>query len=92
MTGGRYYGNGGFRWPALIAQVAGMVAAALWLNASSPYIGPLASRAGGSLGSDFSVFLGLFVGGAVYWLLARGAVRAEGGATGDPASYEPSSS
>lgn len=89
MTGGRYHGSGGFRWPALIGQAAGMIAAALWLNASPPYVGPLASRVGGSLGSDFSVFLGLFVGGAVYWLLARRAVRAEGNATASPASYEP---
>jgi purine-cytosine permease-like protein len=90
MTGGRYYGSGGFRWPALIAQGAGMVAAAMWLNAYSPYVGPLASRIGGSLGSDFSVFGGLLVGGAVYWLLARRTIRAEGDATAGPASYEPS--
>jgi hypothetical protein len=61
----------------------------VWLNAYSPYVGPLASRVGGSFGSDFSVFLGLLTGGAVYWLLTRRAVRAEGDATGTPASYEP---
>src|ERR1022692_970358 len=65
---GRYFRNGGFHWPAIIAQVLGMIAAALWLNAYSPYVGFLASRAGGPFGSDFSVFIGLFVGGAVYWL------------------------
>jgi hypothetical protein len=42
-----------------------MAVAALWLNAYSPYVGPFASRNGGSLGSDFSVFLGPFVVGAV---------------------------
>ena len=43
--GGRYFRNGGFHWPALIAQIAGGVAAALWLNAFSEtslsYVGPL---------------------------------------------------
>jgi purine-cytosine permease-like protein len=83
--GGRYFRNGGFHWPAIIAQVVGMVVAALWLNAYPPYVGPLASRNGGSLlGSDFSVFLGLIVGGGLYWLLAGRRVRAEGSAT--PAS------
>jgi NCS1 family nucleobase:cation symporter-1 len=79
--GGRYFRRGGVHWPAIIAQVIGMVAAALWLNAYSPYVGPLASRVGGSFGSDFSVFIGLIVGGAIYWVLAGRAVRAEGEAT-----------
>ncbi len=82
----RYFRNGGFHWPAIIAQVLGMIAAAFWLNAYSPYVGFLASRAGGPFGSDFSVFIGLFVGGAVYWLLAGRAVRAEGRATPVPAA------
>jgi nucleobase:cation symporter-1, NCS1 family len=85
MRGGRYYRNGGFHWPAIVAQVIGMVAAALWLNAFSTtalsYVGPLASRNGGPLGSDFSVFIGLIVGGVVYYVLARRSVRAEGEAT-----------
>jgi nucleobase:cation symporter-1, NCS1 family len=81
--GGRYFRNGGVFWPAIIAQVVGMVAAALWLNAYSPYVSPLSSRVGGS---DFSVFMGLFFGGLVYWLLARRRVRAEGEAT--PATVE----
>jgi purine-cytosine permease-like protein len=84
--GGRYFSSGGFHWPAIVAQVLGMAAAALWLNAYSPYVGYLASRYGGPLGSDFSVFLGLIVGGAVYWLLAGSAVRAEGAATSPPAA------
>lgn len=86
VTGGRYYGKGGVRWQALVAQAVGMVAACSWLNAYPPYVGPLARRIGGSLGSDLSVFLGLFVGGATYWLLAGRQVRAEGEATGDPLS------
>jgi nucleobase:cation symporter-1, NCS1 family len=76
--GGRYFRQGGVHWPAIIAQVVGMVAAALWLNAYSPYVSPLSSRVGGS---DFSVFMGLIVGGLVYWLLARNNVRAEAEAT-----------
>jgi nucleobase:cation symporter-1, NCS1 family len=74
--GGRYYRGGGVHWPAIIAQVIGMVAAALWLNAYSPYVSPLSSRVGGS---DFSVFMGLFFGGVTYWLLARNSVQAEAG-------------
>jgi cytosine/uracil/thiamine/allantoin permease len=84
--GGRYFSSDGFHWPAIVAQVLGMAAAALWLNAYSPYVGYLASRYGGPFGSDFSVFIGLIVGGAVYWLLAGSAVRAEGAATPLPAA------
>jgi nucleobase:cation symporter-1, NCS1 family len=72
--GGLYYRHGGVHWPAIIAQAVGMVAAALWLNAYSPYVSPLSSRVGGS---DFSVFMGLIVGGVSYWLLARRSVKAE---------------
>ena len=59
-----------------------MIAAALWLNAYPPYVGPLASRFGGPLGSDFSVFLGLIVGGGAYWLLAAGPSGPRAGRTG----------
>jgi purine-cytosine permease-like protein len=80
--GGRYFRRGGVHWPAIIAQLAGGAAAYLWLNASSGGVlasaGPLSSR---NDGSDFSVFIGLFVGGSIYWLLARTTVRAEGEAT-----------
>ena len=79
--GGRYFRAGGVHWPAIIAQALGMICAALWLNAFSPYVGPLASRIGGPFGSDFSVFIGLAVGGLVYWLLAARRVRAEGAET-----------
>jgi hypothetical protein len=61
-----------------------MIAAALWLNAYSPYVGPLASWIGGPLGSDLSVFAGFIVGGGLYWLLASPTVRAEGRATPEP--------
>ena len=85
-SGGLYYRRGGAGWPALIALAAGMIAAALWLNAYPPFVGPLASRLGGPLGSDFSVLLGLIVGGGGYWLLARRTVRAEGLAAPDVVS------
>ena len=81
-SGGRYFRNGGVHWPAVIAQLVGGAAAYLWLNASSGGVlasaGPLSSR---SDGSDFSVLIGLIVGGAIYYLLARKTVRAEGEAT-----------
>ncbi len=84
--GGRYYRNGGIHWPAIIAQVVGGVCAYLWLNASSggtlASTGPLSSR---NDGSDFSVFIGLFVGGLLYYLLARNAVTKEGEVTPVPA-------
>lgn len=73
-SGGRYYGNGGIHWPAMIAQGVGMVAAALWLNAYSPYVSVLSSHVDGS---DFSVFMGLFFGGITYYLLARKSVKAQ---------------
>jgi NCS1 family nucleobase:cation symporter-1 len=86
-SGGRYYRNGGVHWPAVIAQVVGGVAAFLWLNASSggtlASVGPLSSR---NMGSDFSVFIGLFIGGLVYLALAGRAVRAEGTDTPVPAA------
>jgi nucleobase:cation symporter-1, NCS1 family len=75
---GRYCRRGGAHWPAIIAQLAGMVAAVLWLNAYSPHVSPLSSRIGGS---DFSAFLGLIVGGGLYFALARRTVRAEGEAS-----------
>lgn len=85
-SGGLYYRGNGVHWPALIAQAAGMIAAALWLNAYPPYVGPLASRIGGPLGSNLSVFTGLIVGGGLYWLLAGRRVRAEGMSTPMPVS------
>ncbi len=79
---GRYFRTGGVHWPAIVAQVTGGVAAYLWLNASSGGVlasrGPLSSRADGS---DFSVFIGLIVGGLVYYVLAARQVRADGEAT-----------
>ncbi|MHB1853926.1 MAG: purine-cytosine permease family protein [Acidimicrobiales bacterium] len=72
--GGLYYRSGGIHWPAIIAQVVGMVAAFSWLDAYSPYVSWLSSHFDGS---DFSVFMGLFFGGLVYWLLAARGVKRE---------------
>jgi nucleobase:cation symporter-1, NCS1 family len=85
--GSVYFRHGGIHWPAIIAQLLGMGAAATWLNAYSPYVGYFAARNGGPLGSDFSVFIGLLVGGIVYFLLAGRAVQAEGNQTPVPAQY-----
>ena len=71
--GGRYWRSGGIHVPGVVAQVAGMVASCLWIDTSA-FVGPLSSR---TAGSDLSFFMGLIVGGAVYWLLARRSVRAE---------------
>jgi purine-cytosine permease-like protein len=57
----------GFSTPGLIAQAAGMVASALWLN-TTIFAGPLAAMTGGL---DLSVPAGLLVAGLVYLLLAR---------------------
>ena len=77
--GGLYFRSGGVHWPAIVAQLAGGVAAYVWLNASSggvlASVGPLSRITGGS---DFSVFSGLLVGGLTYYLLAGREIRAEG--------------
>ena len=70
---GRYWRSGGFFLPGLVAQLLGMAASAIWINASA-FVGPLSSAAGST---DFSVFTGLGVGGLVYWLLARRTVTKE---------------
>ncbi len=82
----RYFRHRGVYWPAVIAQVVGMGCAALWLNAYSPYVGYFAARNGGPDGSDFRVFIGLIVGGVIYYALASRTVRAEGEATSAPAA------
>ena len=65
--GGAYWYQGGINPAGIIAQIAGMVASALWLN-SSLFQGPLSTLFNNS---DMSVFTGLLVGGVLYWLLAR---------------------
>ncbi|MEU6999156.1 cytosine permease [Nonomuraea sp. NPDC046570] len=60
-------GPGQVRWSAIIAQVVGMAAAALWIN-STVFVGPISAATGGS---DFSIFAGFLVAGAVYAALDR---------------------
>jgi purine-cytosine permease-like protein len=71
--GGRYWRSGGFHLPGVIAQIAGMTAACLWID-SPAFVGPLSSR---TAGSDMSFFMGLIAGGLIYYLLARRSVQAE---------------
>ncbi|MFF4987782.1 purine-cytosine permease family protein [Streptosporangium saharense] len=65
--GGPYHGRGGIRWNGILAQAAGMVAAALWIN-SAAFTGPLSQATGGS---DLSIFAGFAVAGLVYAALER---------------------
>jgi purine-cytosine permease-like protein len=78
--GGLYWRNGGIHWPAIIAQVIGMVAALMWINAAfdyPAYTGPISDHFPGLHGGDFSWALGIVVGALVYWALAARSVRRE---------------
>ncbi|MFI6812143.1 purine-cytosine permease family protein [Nonomuraea sp. NPDC050328] len=61
-----------YRWPALIAQVVGMAAAALWIN-STAFVGWVSQATGGT---DFSIFAGFLVAAGVYAALDRRPVPA----------------
>jgi cytosine/uracil/thiamine/allantoin permease len=66
--GSLYWSKGGVHWPALIAQLVGMVAsmAALSPTFSVPHwVNPIAFHSG----ADFSVFTGVAAGGIVYAVL-----------------------
>jgi nucleobase:cation symporter-1, NCS1 family len=81
---GLYWRSGGIHWPAIIAQVIGMVAAMMWINASSDYpayAGPLSNHFPGLHGGDLSWALGIIVGAGVYWLLASRTVPREAAAS-----------
>jgi nucleobase:cation symporter-1, NCS1 family len=69
-AGGLYWFRGGVHWPALAAQALGTLASVLAFSQTF-YTGPIASALGGA---DFSVFTGIFVGGAAYLVLARRSV------------------
>jgi len=82
--GGLYWRNGGIHWPAVIAQVVGMVAALMWINAAfdfPSYTGPISNHFPGLHGGDFSWALGIVVGAALYWALAGRQVRQEAAQT-----------
>jgi nucleobase:cation symporter-1, NCS1 family len=77
---GIYWRNGGIHWPAVIAQIVGMVAALMWINAAfayPSYAGPLSNHFPGLQGGDFSWAIGIVVGALFYWLLGGRSVRAE---------------
>src|SRR5580692_4110381 len=77
---GLYWRNGGIHWPAIIAQVVGMVAALLWINAATAfpaYTGPISNHFPGLAGGDLSWAIGIVVGALVYWALAARSVRRE---------------
>ena len=81
---GLYWRNGGIHWPAIIAQVVGMVAALMWINASfakPPYTGPISNHFPGLVGGDFSWAIGIVVGALLYWALAGRGVRREAAQT-----------
>jgi NCS1 family nucleobase:cation symporter-1 len=78
--GGLYYANGGFVWPAMIAQVVGMYAAisALATTFHLPrWLNPLtyATRDSYGYGADFSIFLGIAVAGLLYLVLGWTTVK-----------------
>jgi NCS1 family nucleobase:cation symporter-1 len=80
-----YWGNGGFRWPAVIAFLVGMAASAFCLN-SSVFQGPISSAANDA---DFSVLAGVVVPAVLYYFLAAAQIRKENqllGANEPPAS------
>jgi purine-cytosine permease-like protein len=85
-AGGIYWHSGGFNIPGLVAQLVGMLATASWLNAYPAWTSPLSNHTGGA---DFSVFMGALFGGGVYYLLARGTVRAEVEVTEPEGAPEP---
>jgi nucleobase:cation symporter-1, NCS1 family len=77
---GVYWRNGGIHWPAVIAQVVGMVAALMWINASGDfpsYTGPISNHFPGLVGGDFSWVLGIVVGAGLYFALGARGVRKE---------------
>jgi NCS1 family nucleobase:cation symporter-1 len=83
---GIYWRSGGINWPGVIAQAAGMLAAAAWIN-TPVWKGPLSSA---TAGADMSVWMGVGVAGGVYLLLGRVRVKREVEATVGQAERERS--
>lgn len=74
-----YWANGGINWSAVAAQLIGMVAALSALNTTfriPDWMHPITASTGnewtgaGLTGADFSVFMGLIVGGLAYLIIA----------------------
>ena len=70
-----YWRSGGIHWPAWVAQLVGMFAAISALSATFTLPHWLNEVTYHNQGADFSVFLGLGVGGLVYAALAWRGVR-----------------
>ncbi|HTU37595.1 MAG TPA: cytosine permease, partial [Acidimicrobiales bacterium] len=68
-----YWDSGGVNWPAIFAQLIGMAAAISALSADflPTWLHEISYH---NQGADFSIFLGIGVGGGVYYLLARKSV------------------
>jgi cytosine/uracil/thiamine/allantoin permease len=69
-----YWNRGGVNWAAIVAQVIGMFAAISALSATFHLPQWLNEVTYHEHGADFSIFFGIGVGGAVYYLLAHRAV------------------
>jgi purine-cytosine permease-like protein len=80
---GLYYRKGGVFWPAIIAQVVGMFAAVSALSATFTlphWLNELTFHTTdypANFGADFSVFLGMGVGGLLYLILGAKGVRSQ---------------
>jgi purine-cytosine permease-like protein len=74
---GIYWRRGGVHVPGLVAQLLGMVASAMWID-TTVFKGPLSSATNGA---DLSIYMGIVVGGVVYYVLARHGVRDEAART-----------
>jgi purine-cytosine permease-like protein len=70
---GIYWRQRGINLPGVVAQLAGMAAAAAWVD-TPVWKGPLSSATGGA---DMSVWTGLGVAGALYLLMGHASVRQE---------------
>jgi purine-cytosine permease-like protein len=80
--GGLYYRHGGVWWPAIIAQLCGMIAAMEGLNATfsvPTWANAVAAVTGADsfVRADFSIIMGIAVGALVYLVLAYRGVRAQ---------------
>jgi purine-cytosine permease-like protein len=79
-AGGLYWYQGGVNWAAIVAQLVGMVAALEGLNPTfnvPSWMNKLSALTGSNsfVRADFSIYLGIGVGGLLYLVLAWGAVR-----------------
>jgi nucleobase:cation symporter-1, NCS1 family len=77
--GSLYWSSGGVHWPAVAAQIIGMICAlsALATTFQVPsWMNPITVHTGGA---DFSVFTGMAGGGLSYLVLARRGVRRQAG-------------